>query len=169
MKIQGRAVLVVGPDGRFIDDIDTDQIFHNRFLTITDQREMGAHAFSSLDGWQDYPDRAKEGDILICGENFGAGSSRQQAVGCFQALGVAAIVARSFASIYFRNAVNAAMPVVQAQGIGESMFQTGDRVEIDLVTGEIVNLESGLRVQGVPASTVQLEIIQAGGLLELAG
>ena len=164
--IKGRVVKVVDNKGRFIDDIDTDQIFHNRFLTITDQKDMAAHAFSSLEGWQDYPQRAKTGDILICGANFGAGSSRQQAVGCFQALGVAAIVARSFASIYFRNAVNAAMPVLVVPELKESDLDDGDEIRIDLSKGLLIT--GSKQLQGVPASSVQMDILRAGGLLSLA-
>ena len=168
MKINGRVVKIIGPNGRFIDDIDTDQIFHNQYLTITDQAAMAAHAFSSLEGWEDYPQRAAPGDILICGANFGAGSSRQQAVGCFQALGVAAIVAKSFASIYFRNAVNAAMPVLMVPDLDEADLTDGENIEIDLVKGEIRNPATGKVLKGIPASTVQMDILKAGGLLELA-
>ncbi len=168
MKILGRAVRVIDDEGRFIDDIDTDQIFHNRFLTITDQAKMAEHAFSNLDGWQDYPKRARTGDILLCGANFGAGSSRQQAVDCFKALGVGAIVARSFASIYLRNAINAGLPVIQAPELKPDDINDGDELELDLETGQIRDISTGRTIAGIAASDVQLAILKAGSLLDLA-
>lgn len=168
MKIRGNSIKIVDNKGDFIDDIDTDQIFHNRFLTITDQVEMGRHAFSNLAGWQDYPQKAVPNDILVCGANFGAGSSRQQAVGCFQALGVIAIVARSFASIYFRNAVNAGLPVVLAPDLSNNAISDGDELVLDIKKGEIHNLTTKMTITTIPASDVQLEILNAGGLLNLA-
>ena len=93
--IKGRAWVIRDAEGKAIDNIDTDMIFHNAHLAITDINEMGPHAFGNLKGWEDFPKKVKKGDILIIGENFGAGSSRQQAVDCFIALGVAGIVAGS--------------------------------------------------------------------------
>ena len=88
------------------DNIDTDMIFHNRHLTVTDIAEMGQFAFGNLSGWEDFSSKAKPGDIVVTGSNFGAGSSRQQAVDCFKSLGVTLIVATSFGAIYERNAIN---------------------------------------------------------------
>lgn len=168
MKIRGKSVKVVDNKGVFIDDIDTDQIFHNRFLTITDQSQMGEHAFSNLEGWATYPKKAAQNDILVCGANFGAGSSRQQAVGCFQALGVKAIVAQSFAPIYFRNAINAGMAIMRVPDLDEHEISDNDDLELDLKEGRIYNRTTGNTITGVPAAEVQLAILKAGSLLDLA-
>ena len=168
MKINGQAVLVIDEAGKFINDIDTDQIYHNRYLAITDPSQMGQYAFSALKGWEDYPKRAKKGDVLICGENFGAGSSRQQAVECFKVLGVSAIIAKSFAPIYWRNAINAALAVIVAPDITEQDFAPGDKIEIDMQKGEIKNLTSNKTIKARPASSIQLEILESGGLFNLS-
>ncbi len=94
------------------DDIDTDMIFHNRYLTITDIKEMGQYTFDNLAGYEDFAKKAKAGDIVLTAKNFGAGSSRQQAVDCFKSLGIQCILAESFGAIYERNAINAAFPIL---------------------------------------------------------
>ena len=129
---------------------------------------MGKHAFSNLDGWEAYPQKAGEADILVCGANFGAGSSRQQAVGCFQALGVRAIIARSFAPIYFRNAINAGLAIIRVPDLDESIFDDGNELELDLRTGKVYDLTNDKKITGIPASSVQVSILKAGSLLDLA-
>ncbi|MGD9405154.1 MAG: 3-isopropylmalate dehydratase, partial [Anaerolineae bacterium] len=101
-RIRGRIWVLTTPAGELYDDIDTDMIFHNRYLHITDVGEMGQYALDNLKGWEDFAQRAQPGDILLAGANFGAGSSRQQAVDCFRALGIGAIVAESYGAIYKR-------------------------------------------------------------------
>jgi homoaconitate hydratase family protein/3-isopropylmalate dehydratase small subunit len=146
------------------DNIDTDMIYHNRHLTVTDVAEMGQYTFGNLPGWEDFPTKVKPGDIVVTGGNFGCGSSRQQAVDCFASLGVSLIVARSFGAIYERNAINAGMPIMVADLITAGL-ESGDEVEADLETGEITIAKSGTKVQGQPFSDVQMEIYQRGGLL----
>ena len=114
---QGRAVVLLDARGRVIEDIDTDQIFHNAHLHITDIAQMGPLALGNLEGWKDFAKESREGDILIAGRNFGAGSSRQQAVDCFIALKLGAVLAPSFSAIYFRNAVNSGFPVLKINGL----------------------------------------------------
>jgi homoaconitase/3-isopropylmalate dehydratase large subunit len=94
------------------DNIDTDMIFHNRYLAITDINQMGQYAFDNLIGYEDFAKKVQASDIIVTQKNFGAGSSRQQAVDCFLALGVNCIIAESFGAIYERNAINAAMPIL---------------------------------------------------------
>jgi len=146
------------------DNIDTDMIFHNRHLTITDIREMGQYTFGNLPGWEHFSKNAQPGDIVVTGKNFGAGSSRQQAVDCFKNLRIGLLIARSFGAIYFRNAVNAGFPVMVADLL-ESGLKDGDHLRISLATGEIEILETGVKVQGRPFPPVQLEIYRKGGLL----
>ncbi len=94
------------------DDIDTDMIFHNRYLAITELSEMGQYAFDNLAGYEDFAKKVQPGDIVVVNKNFGSGSSRQQAVDCFKALGVQAILSQSYGAIYERNSINAAFPIV---------------------------------------------------------
>jgi 3-isopropylmalate dehydratase small subunit len=146
------------------DDIDTDMIFHNRHLAITDIGQMGKHAFGNLEGFESFASEAREGDIIFTGKNFGAGSSRQQAVDCFKSLGVACIVAISFGSIYERNAINAAFPILSAGSLDELELRTGDSVSVGVSTGKIINLRNQNSIQADPFSDVQMEIYQNGGL-----
>lgn len=145
------------------DNIDTDMIFHNRHLTITDVKEMGQYTFGNMKGWEEFAKQAMPGDIVVTGDNFGAGSSRQQAVDCFWSLGISLIVARSFGAIYFRNAVNAAMPVLVADLSGAGL-KDGDRITVSIETG-LVTLPDGKTVQGRSFPKAQFDIYRRGGLL----
>ncbi len=147
-----------------IDDIDTDMIYHNRYLTITDIDEMGKYTFDNLEGFEDFASQAKEGDIIFTGKNFGAGSSRQQAVDCFKSLGIQVIVAESFGAIYERNAINAALPVLICPEIDKLKLKTGENVKIDSKSGEIINLAKNIRVKTLGFSEVQMKIYKNGGL-----
>ncbi len=163
-RIKGRLWVLTDPAGRLYDDIDTDQIFHNRYLHITDVAQMGQYALDNLKGWEDFSKKARPGDVVMAGGNFGSGSSRQQAVDCFRALGVAAIVAESFGAIYKRNAINSGLPIVALPGLTEmaSGFASGAEIEVDLATGEV--LCEGQRYQAQPFSRVQMDIYQAGDI-----
>ncbi len=146
------------------DNIDTDMIFHNRYLAITDINEMGQYTFDNLEGYEDFSKKAQPGDIVIVHKNFGSGSSRQQAVDCFKALGVQAIVAKSFGAIYERNAINAAFPIITAKDVEKLQLEDGNEVELDLKNGKIKNLTKNIEIDAEPFSEVQLEIYQNGGL-----
>jgi len=146
------------------DNIDTDMIFHNRYLAITNIDEMGQYTFDNLSGYEDFAKKAKPGDIVITGKNFGSGSSRQQAVDCFKALGIQAIVAESFGAIYERNAINAAMPILTYSSLKNLNVETGDTIKLNFETGEIENISKNTKDVITPFSEVQLEIYQNGGL-----
>jgi homoaconitate hydratase family protein/3-isopropylmalate dehydratase small subunit len=146
------------------DDIDTDMIYHNRYLQITDAEKMGQYIFDNLEGYEDFASKVKPGDIVIVGKNFGAGSSRQQAVDGFKTLGVQAILAESFGAIYERNAINAAMPILTYESLDEIQPEDGDEISVNFKTGELQNVTKGLSVQIHPFSEVQMEIYQHGGL-----
>jgi homoaconitate hydratase family protein/3-isopropylmalate dehydratase small subunit len=147
------------------DNIDTDMIFHNRYLAITDVNEMGQFTFDNLKGFEDFSKKAKTGDIIISGKNFGSGSSRQQAVDCFSALGIQAIIAESFGAIYERNAINAAFPIIICKELFNLGLNNGDSIKVDLRTGQIENLKNKKIVKAEPFSDVQLDLYQKGGLL----
>ncbi|MCK4547017.1 MAG: 3-isopropylmalate dehydratase [Candidatus Eisenbacteria sp.] len=168
--ISGRVWVLRDSDGRPLDDIDTDMIYHNAHLAITDLREMGQYAFGNLEGWQDFPSRVGTGDILIAGGNFGSGSSRQQAVDCFVSLGVSLLIAESFGAIYRRNAINSGFPIIACPGIlheSKGQLVSGETVEVDLETGEIRKGEEAV-ARARPFSEVQMGIYQAGDLFSYA-
>ena len=149
------------------DDIDTDMIFHNRYLTITDIDEMGQYTFDNLEGYEDFAEKARSGDIVIAGKNFGSGSSRQQAVDCFKSLGIPVILAQSFGAIYERNAINAAMPILtyDQKVLDELDLKNGDRITVNLETGKITNHRNDNSVHVDPFYDVQMDIYKRGGLL----
>lgn len=171
LTITGKIWLIVDKNNKPIDNIDTDMIFHNSYLHITDVNEMGKYALGNLEGWKDFPAKCQKGDTIICGKNFGAGSSRQHAVDCFAALGVSAIVAESFGAIYKRNAINSGMALIEAPGIFDVV---GARHAVPMNTGDTVsiNFESGLiksqttEFKALPMSKVQKDIYLAGDLFE---
>jgi len=146
------------------DNIDTDMIFHNRYLSITDIDEMGQYTFDNLKGYEQFAKKVKKGDIVVVGKNFGCGSSRQQAVDCFKSLGVSLIIAESFGSIYERNAINNAMPILVSSDICKKI-DTDDRLIVDLKKGEIVDETKKSSFSAKAMSDVQLNIYKRGGLL----
>ncbi|MBU0753508.1 MAG: 3-isopropylmalate dehydratase [Planctomycetes bacterium] len=167
-RLKGRVHVVRDQKGKPINDIDTDMIFHNAHLAITDVEKMGVHSFGNLPGWDDFPRRVKPGDILVVGGNFGAGSSRQQAVDCFRALGVTAIIGESFGAIYLRNAINSGMPVVRVPGIMDSDLKDGDIIEFDMEQSTLKAVEPAKDLpKPMPFSKVQLDIYLAGSLFKV--
>ncbi|MEP0815072.1 MAG: 3-isopropylmalate dehydratase [bacterium] len=173
LVFRGRAWVLTGPDGRLISDIDTDMIFHNAHLAVTDLAEMAKYALGNLSGWKDFPQKAGQGDIVIAGANFGCGSSRQQAVDCFRSLGIAALIAESFGAIYLRNAINGGFPVGICRGLASfdpasPPVSSGDEVEADFEAGRLVNLATGAEIPGLAVwSDVQRDVHEAGGLLRM--
>lgn len=164
-QISGRVWVLTTPEGELYDDIDTDMIFHNRYLHITDVDEMGQYALDNLQGWEDFAQKAQPGDLLLAGKNFGAGSSRQQAVDCFRALGAGAILAESYGAIYKRNAINSGFPIVEVPGLTRifGQFSDGDELSVDFGTGRLV-LNGKEDYQAAPFSKVQMDIFQAGDM-----
>ena len=146
------------------DNIDTDMIYHNRHLAVTELQQMGQYTFGNLAGWEDFAAKAKPGDIVVGGKNFGCGSSRQQAVDCFVSLGIALVIAASFGAIYERNAINQGFPILSADLVSTDLVD-GEEIEVDLERGTI-RLPSGREVAGRPFADVQMEIYQRGGLLK---
>ncbi|HDD57342.1 MAG TPA: 3-isopropylmalate dehydratase small subunit [Thermoplasmatales archaeon] len=156
MKISGRAWV-------FGDDIDTDQIFPGAYLTLTDVEEMGKHAMEGVPGREDFAKKVAKGDIIVAGKNFGCGSSREQAPIAIKGSGVSVVVAKSFARIFYRNAVNIGLPIIECKDIDK--INEGDLLEIDLSTGNIENKTKGISLSGTPATSLEFEIMSAGGLI----
>jgi 3-isopropylmalate/(R)-2-methylmalate dehydratase large subunit len=161
IEVSGRAWVIKK------DNIDTDMIFHNRYLHITNINEMGQYTFDNLEGYEDFAQKAKQGDIVVVGKNFGCGSSRQQAVDCFKALGISVIIAESFGSIYERNAINNAMPILAKEHISDLVTDKSE-LSINFKTGEIKDLKTNKIINAKPFSDAQMEIYIRGGLLEKA-
>ena len=146
------------------DNIDTDMIFHNRYLAITDMAEMGQYIFDNLEGYENFAKECKAGDIVLVQKNFGSGSSRQQAVDGYKALGISCIIAESYGAIYERNAINAAMPIMSYENLEGLDLEDGNILKVDFESGIIENKTKGTKLQANPFSEVQLEIYKTGGL-----
>jgi len=154
-RIQGRV-------WRFGDHVNTDVIFPGKYTyTIHDPAQMAPHAMEDAD--PEFAGNVRPGDIVVAGENFGCGSSREQAVTCLKAAGVAAVVAKSFARIYFRNAINLALPIIQCPEAVDAI-RAGDTVAIDLAAGTLEH--DGRSYAFAPLPPEVSEILQAGGLVE---
>jgi len=165
VKIKGRAWVLKTDDGKGLNDIDTDQIYHNSHLAVTDINLMGQYALGNLKGWENFPTLVQKGDILIAGENFGAGSSRQQAVDCFTALGITLLICESYGAIYKRNAINSGLPILTCSGITDkNSVKSGDILEVDLDTGQIINKTNNKEILALNFSSVQMDIYQSGNL-----
>lgn len=147
---------------RLGDNIDTDLIYPGRYLNITDREKTAEHLFELA-----YPDiraRIRPGDFIVAGKNFGCGSSREQAAAALKHAGAGAVIAVSFARIFFRNAINLGLPaVVSAES--PVRIEAGDELEIDLAAGEIRNLTRGLVVGAAPLDARAVELLEAGGLI----
>ncbi|MGI0149435.1 MAG: 3-isopropylmalate dehydratase small subunit [Thermoplasmata archaeon] len=145
----------------FGDDISTDHIIAGKYLGTTDPKVFADHAFESVD--PTWAKNVQAGDIIVAGANFGCGSSREQAPIALKTLGIAAILAKSFARIFFRNAINLGFPVIECDGLRDQV-KPGDLIELDMVGGE-VRLPSGavMRCTAIPPNV--LEILEAGGLV----
>jgi 3-isopropylmalate/(R)-2-methylmalate dehydratase small subunit len=164
-RLKGRLWVLIR-DGELLDDIDTDMIYHNAHLAVTEISEMGQYAFGNLQGFEEFATRAGEGDLVLAGENFGSGSSRQHAVDCFRALGVKAVLARSFGAIYKRNAINSGFPIMEVPGIPADLFDRLETVEVDLEKGTIDS--GGKSYQGREMSPVARDIYLCGDLFAYA-
>jgi 3-isopropylmalate/(R)-2-methylmalate dehydratase small subunit len=148
---------------KFGNNIDTDVILPGKYLILVDPYELGKHALESLD--TEFVNKAKNGIILIGGKNFGCGSSREQAPLALKYAGVKCVIAETFARIFYRNAINIGLPVIECSGISEAA-KTGDTITVDLETGKIQNLNSNKTLQGTNLPLFIMKILIDGGLIE---
>ena len=147
---------------RYGDHVDTDVIIPARYLTTTDEDELARHALEDLD--PSFAGSVRPGDVIVAGDNFGCGSSREHAAICLKGAGVAGVVAGSFARIFFRNAINTGLPVATCPA-AVAATDDGDIVTIDMVNGVVVNETKGLRFRAEPLPPFLTEIVAAGGLV----
>jgi 3-isopropylmalate/(R)-2-methylmalate dehydratase small subunit len=148
---------------KYGDNIDTDAIIAARYLNMHDPQELAAHCMEDIDA--DFVQRVKPGDIIVAESNFGCGSSREHAPSAIKASGVSCVIGKSFARIFFRNAINTGLPLLESAEAVDNIKQ-GDTVEVDLATGTITNLSSGKTFRAKPYPDFMMEIIKAGGLIE---
>ena len=154
MPIQGTAFA-------FADNVDTDVIIPARDLTSSDPAELARHCMEDID--PAFASRVRPGDIVVAGANFGCGSSREHAPMALKAAGVACVVAASFARIFFRNAIDTALPILECPAAAAGI-RAGDEVRIDLATGSIEDLTTGAAYQAEPFPPFMRDIVAAGGL-----
>lgn len=142
------------------DAIDTDRIIAGKYTKTLDTGELANHVLEDLD--PTFRTRLKAGDVIVAGEHFGCGSSREQAPLALKAAGVGVVVAKSFARIFFRNAINIGLPVLE---VAELSVENGDQLEIDLENGIVFNLTQNVKAQGTQLPPVMLRILNNGGLV----
>jgi len=152
-----------GPVIKYGNNIDTDVILPGKYLILVDPNELAKHALESLD--PTFPEKAKKGVILVGGKNFGCGSSREQAPLALKYAGVKCVLAESFARIFFRNAINIGLPVIECKGISKAV-ETGDELTADFEAGKIENVSKGKKFQVDKLPPFIIEILVDGGLIE---
>ena len=149
---------------KYADDVNTDEVVPARYLNTSDPAELASHCMEGADGGKFARDHA-EGDVIVAGKNFGCGSSREHAPLAIKAAGVGCVIAKSFARIFYRNALNIGLPILECAEAAEKT-DVGDVLEVDLSRGEIVNATKGLIFRAEPFPDFMLELIKLGGLIE---
>ena len=155
MKTQGHVF-------KYADNVDTDVIIPARYLNTADARELAKHCMEDID--PAYVTQIRPGDIMVAGWNFGCGSSREHAPLVIKTCGTGCVIAKSFARIFYRNAINIGMPILECEAAADEI-QSGDEVSIDFDTGVISDLTTGKTYQAEPFPDFIQNIIQKGGLL----
>jgi len=145
------------------DHINTDEIIPAKYLNTDDERELARHCMEGLDAG--FVKKVRQGDVIVAGENFGCGSSREHAVWAIRGAGVATVIAKTFARIFYRNAINCGFYLIESKDAVERIHD-GDEVEIDYKAGLIKNRTTGIDIKFSPLPEFALEIINDGGLLE---
>lgn len=154
--------MTAGRAHRFGSNIDTDAIIPARYLTTTDPKELAAHCMEDSD--PQFVSRVKQGDIIVAGFNFGSGSSREHAPIAIKEAGVACVVASGFARIFYRNAINVGLPILECPEIVEAT-ESGDELEIDMDHGRVVNKTKGVEATAEPFPEFMRDLLNAGGLV----
>jgi 3-isopropylmalate/(R)-2-methylmalate dehydratase small subunit len=156
-------MIVKGRVWEFGDDVDTDQIYPGKYLPLTDKQEMARHAMEGTNRGDGFINNVKNGDIIVAGSNFGCGSSREHAPVAIKGIGISVVIAESFARIFHRNCVNTGLPILVLTET--ERIRDGDILEVDVVKGTIKNETTTEELQAVTLSTLELQIMHAGGLL----
>ena len=154
MRVQGKA-------HKYGDNVDTDVIIPARYLNSSAPEELAAHCMEDID--PNFAATVKHGEMIVAGRNFGCGSSREHAPIAIKASGVSCVIAETFARIFYRNALNIALPILECPAAAKAI-SAGDEVAVDLGTGEILDLSTGQTFQAEPFPPFMMELIAAGGL-----
>lgn len=152
MKLQGKTI-------KFGDNVDTDVIIPARYLNTSDHNELAKHCMEDID--KDFANKVKPGDIMLGGKNFGCGSSREHAPIAIKASGISCVVAQTFARIFYRNAINIGLPILECKDIVQA--NDGDELEVDLDTGVVRNLTQGTEYSSAPFPEFMQEIMKNNG------
>jgi 3-isopropylmalate/(R)-2-methylmalate dehydratase small subunit len=155
--------MLKGKTHKYGANIDTDAIIPARYLNLSEPEELAQHCMEDTDA--DFLTRVQPGDIIVATTNFGCGSSREHAPLALKASGISCVIAKSFARIFFRNAINIGLPLLECEEAVDNI-NAGDLVEVDLSTGRIKNLSSGKEFTARPYPDFMAELIAAGGLVE---
>ena len=147
---------------KYPDNVDTDVIIPARYLNTADANELAKHCMEDIDA--DYVNKVKPGDVMVAGWNFGCGSSREHAPLVIKTCGTGCVIAKSFARIFYRNAINIGLPILECEAAAEEI-QAGDEVSVDFDTGVITDRTSGKTYQAEPFPEFIQNIIKKGGLL----
>jgi 3-isopropylmalate/(R)-2-methylmalate dehydratase small subunit len=147
---------------RYKDNVNTDEIIPARYLNTSDPVELAKHCMEDIDA--SFVGSAKPGDIIVADNNFGCGSSREHAPVAIKYAGISLVIAASFARIFFRNAINIGLPILEAPA-AVKRIKKGDRLKIDLAMGKIYNITRGEEYQAMPFPSFMRSLIQVGGLM----
>lgn len=154
--------MIKGNVFKYKDNVDTDVIIPARYLNIADAKELAAHCMEDID--KDFVKKVKAGDIMVAGKNFGCGSSREHAPLVLKLSGISCIVAETFARIFYRNAINIGLPILECPEAAKEIEQ-GDEVEVDLGSGLVRNLTKGKAYQAASFPAFMQEIMKTDGLV----
>lgn len=152
-----------GTAHKFYDNVDTDVIIPARYLNTSDPKELASHCMEDID--KDFVKKAKEGDIIVGGYNFGCGSSREHAPLAIKTCGVSCVIAKTFARIFYRNAINIGLPILECEQASDAI-EAGDEVSIDFDTGIIKNITKNEEYKAEPFPEFIQDIIKKGGLMK---
>jgi 3-isopropylmalate/(R)-2-methylmalate dehydratase small subunit len=158
-------MLIKGKVWKFGNDIDTDAIIPARYLNTSDPAELAKHCMEDAD--KDFSKKVAKGDIIVAGKNFGCGSSREHAPVAIKAAGVACVIAKDFARIFYRNSFNIGLPILESEEASVDIAQ-GDTVEVDVDNGVIKNVTKNKQYKVKPIPPFMQELVEAGGLLKYA-
>ena len=147
---------------KYGDNVDTDVIIPARYLKSSDPKELAAHCMEDID--KEFVNQVKSGDLIVADKNFGCGSSREHAPIAIKAAGVSCVIAETFARIFYRNAINIGLPIIECPAAAKGI-EAGDEVEVDFDTGVITNVTKGTTFQGQAFPEFMQKIIKAEGLV----
>jgi len=153
--IQGKVI-------KYGHNVDTDVIIPARYLNTSDPKELAQHCMEDLD--KDFVKKVQPGDIMVAGKNFGCGSSREHAPIALKASGISCVIAETFARIFYRNAINIGLPIMECPEAAQDI-EDGDTVSVDVYTGVITNITKNKTYQGTPFPEFMQDIIKADGLM----